>query len=106
MRTETAIPHSMVMRITSRRQISDVWPINIATPIFRRARAWMPETFGRPSDGRPADGTPTYLSPDRRGKYFYYGRQRRWIFVVFLLAFLGVTFGLARLALNSAFSTN
>jgi hypothetical protein len=39
-------------------------------------------------------------------KYFYYGRQRRWIFVVFLLAFLGVTFGLARLALNSAFSTN
>jgi cellulose synthase (UDP-forming) len=45
------------------------------------------------------------LPPDEREKYLYYGSQGRWIFCVFLLAFAGVMFGLARLAANSMWTS-
>ncbi|MFI7544362.1 glycosyltransferase [Actinoplanes sp. NPDC049599] len=43
--------------------------------------------------------------PTEDEKYLYYGRQGRWIFCVFLLAFAGVMFGLARLAANSMWTS-
>ncbi|MDT4988857.1 MAG: hypothetical protein QOI74_2951, partial [Micromonosporaceae bacterium] len=43
--------------------------------------------------------------PDNREKHLYYGRQKRWIFCVFLLAFSGIMYGLARLALNSMWTS-
>jgi len=43
--------------------------------------------------------------PNDEEKYRYYGKQRRWIFVAFLLAFAGVVYGLARLALNSIWTS-
>src|SRR5215213_861905 len=43
--------------------------------------------------------------PNEEEKYRYYGRQGRWIFCVFLLAFAGVVYGLARLALNSIWTS-
>jgi cellulose synthase (UDP-forming) len=45
------------------------------------------------------------IPPDDEEKYRYYGRQGRWIFVVFLLSFAGVVYGLARLALNSIWTS-
>ena len=43
--------------------------------------------------------------PNEEEKYRYYGKQGRWIFCVFLLAFAGVVYGLARLALNSIWTS-
>jgi cellulose synthase (UDP-forming) len=43
--------------------------------------------------------------PTDEEKFLYYGRQGRWIFCVFLLAFLGVIYGMAGLALNSMWTS-
>jgi cellulose synthase (UDP-forming) len=45
------------------------------------------------------------VPPNEEEKYRYYGKQGRWIFCVFLLAFAGVVYGLARLALNSIWTS-
>ncbi|GAA2548124.1 hypothetical protein GCM10010435_16880 [Winogradskya consettensis] len=45
------------------------------------------------------------LPPTDEEKYLYYGRQGRWIFVVFLLAFVGVMYGMMRMALNSMWTS-
>ena len=56
---------------------------------------------------RAAPTTVDYVpqAPTDEEKYRYYGKQRRWIFVAFLLAFAGVVYGLARLALNSIWTS-
>ncbi|MDT5033212.1 MAG: hypothetical protein QOC94_3383 [Actinoplanes sp.] len=43
--------------------------------------------------------------PDEEEKYRYYGPQGRWIFCAFLLAFVGIVYGIARLALNSIWTS-
>ena len=57
--------------------------------------------------GTPPQAVVEYvpLPPSDSEKFLYYGRQGRWIFCVFLLAFAGVMFGLARLAANSMWTS-
>ncbi len=59
----------------------------------------------RAGSGRTAAVEYVPLPPCDEEKYLYYGRQGRWIFCVFLLAFAGVMFGMARLAANSMWTS-
>ncbi len=65
----------------------------------------MPSSTGVTSafPDRPQPYVPS--PPNDTEKFQYYGAQRRWVFLVFFVAFAGIMYGLSRLAANSMWTS-